>query len=86
MHLNQFENLANTQAHLESTGPELWRQLGGRHGHVDSSADRNGYNNNIGEKKGGALLHAFVMSAGTGGTFLSFSIYFHHRFTCMTRV
>jgi cysteine synthase len=27
---NQFDNTANRQAHLESTGPEIWRQTSGR--------------------------------------------------------
>ncbi|MFL5298012.1 MAG: cysteine synthase A [Phenylobacterium sp.] len=27
---NQFDNLANRQAHIESTGPEIWRQTAGR--------------------------------------------------------
>ena len=31
---NQYENLANVQAHINTTGPEIWRQSGGKVTHV----------------------------------------------------
>lgn len=34
---NQFDNVANRQAHIETTGPEIWNQLDGRvHGFVSA--------------------------------------------------
>ncbi|OFW07561.1 MAG: cystathionine beta-synthase [Acidobacteria bacterium RIFCSPLOWO2_02_FULL_68_18] len=31
---NQYDNLSNTQAHYEQTGPEIWQQTGGRVTHL----------------------------------------------------
>jgi cystathionine beta-synthase len=31
---NQYDNLSNTQAHIESTGPEIWEQTEGKVTHV----------------------------------------------------
>lgn len=50
--LDQFENEANFLAHYQGTGPEIWRQVGQQQ--------------QCGVE--GRRMHAFVMSAGTGGT------------------
>lgn len=34
---NQYENRANTQAHIDTTGPEIWRQTAGAITHVFTS-------------------------------------------------
>src|SRR5258708_722844 len=31
---NQFDKVANREAHVQQTGPEIWRQTGGPHGRV----------------------------------------------------
>ncbi len=42
VYLNQYDNLANTEAHYQSTGPELWRQTDGRITHYFAGAGTGG--------------------------------------------
>src|SRR5437762_1814625 len=39
---NQYDNLANSQANYEQTGPEIWRQTGGRVTHLVSGVGTGG--------------------------------------------
>lgn len=41
-HCNQYDNLANRQAHFESTGPEIWKQTEGRITHLVCTAGTGG--------------------------------------------
>ena len=41
-HMNQYDNLANRQAHYESTGPEIWRQTDGKITHLICTAGTGG--------------------------------------------
>jgi cystathionine beta-synthase len=40
--MNQYDNLANRQAHYESTGPEIWKQTDGRITHLVVTAGTGG--------------------------------------------
>jgi len=42
MYMNQYDNLANRQAHYESTGPEIWEQTDGRITHLVCTAGTGG--------------------------------------------
>ncbi len=42
MYMNQYDNLANRQAHYESTGPEIWKQTDGRITHLVCTAGTGG--------------------------------------------
>jgi len=42
VYLNQYDNLANTAAHIRSTGPELWEQTDGKVTHVFVGAGTGG--------------------------------------------
>ena len=41
-HMNQYDNLANRQAHYESTGPEIWEQTDGKITHFVTTAGTGG--------------------------------------------
>jgi cystathionine beta-synthase len=41
-HMNQYDNLANRQAHYESTGPEIWDQTDGKITHLVCTAGTGG--------------------------------------------
>jgi len=42
MYMNQYDNLANRQAHYESTGPEIWEQTDGKITHLVCTAGTGG--------------------------------------------
>jgi cystathionine beta-synthase len=42
MYMNQYDNLANRQAHYESTGPEIWEQTEGKLTHLICTAGTGG--------------------------------------------
>jgi cysteine synthase len=65
---NQYENEANVEAHVETTGPEIWRQTGGRVTHVFLSLGTCGTVTGLGrffrEKKPGVKLVAVQPTEG----------------------
>lgn len=42
VHMNQYDNLANRQAHYETTGPEIWEQTDGKITHIVCTAGTGG--------------------------------------------
>ena len=63
---DQFENTANFRAHLEGTGPEIWRQCGARPSEANGAAV---------VSTSGRRLDAFICACGTGGTLAGIARY-----------
>jgi cysteine synthase A len=55
--VNQFENVANSEIHFTTTGPEIYDQARD----LIRGSDK-------GQSDGSNVIDAFVMSSGTGGT------------------
>ncbi len=69
---NQYENEANVRAHVETTGPEIWRQTGGRITHLFLSLGTCGTVTGLGRffraqrEKGGAPVRIVAVQPTEG--------------------
>lgn len=48
-HVNQYDNLSNTKAHYESTGPEIWQQTDGKVTHFVAGVGTGGTISGVGK-------------------------------------
>src|ERR1700722_7557506 len=78
---NQFDNIANRRAHLETTGPEIWQQTDGRIDAFVAASGTGGTGAGVSEdrKSRGARRRPCVAASGTGGTVAGVAEYLKSR-------